>query len=827
MEPHGAPPPPYTEIDTLSHSLSVGSPAGESDIRGDDASSIAASSSPSNIIYTPPDSPRGSQHTLSGGGGDDYRHTTPSAQAYFDSRPALRRTPSGSLIISVGINENATADDFPYPTWAGERETTEQDWQTFVNHLLPDHAAKTNSHIIDRKLRNESEAHAPETKRDIAEAQLDRFRSSSDTSDDSRDVDATIREWNDGFFSLRGITIRRLPLPTAAQVPDARTGAREQRPLPRETQMPGAWHDAEERGPPPIEAQPQSGAREPGANQARWNPFSFIDRNGIQIGPLRIDGDRVAFGNTLVVDRRGVRWNGQNSEGPAFEANSRGMRWRNPTFPGQTEPTGFNNHQGHEGGRGDPSDSESSITSSSSDSASSIGSLPDWDDLKDNQLPVMKQSITSWLAHPEQPVTKDMVKRAKASIKAAKTSPSVGRASPSADKQALRQEIRGLVQQFNQLKKQQKASARAARKERREQRKALRHERRTRRHAERREHRSQRRRFRRGENEEQSPNQLHRGHGNPRAFVDMPGSFFTGFGAVHNSPNIPGVPSVPPPPPPPPPPFYHPPTFPPGPSGFFGPGRSGGPGFFGGRGGMFGHRGRRGGGCSGRGPFGWEQHVQQATQQAAQAVARSQEQASRAIATSMRQAAEAQEQAMRQAAEAREQAMRQVAAATQNVGTMFSHNSNGNNNLAAATAGPSQPPQLQRQELPGYLTESTESKRTIRPLQPQKQEQSDPSAHESKYATVDRLEEQLSHDLESLWALQEKILLEKNRGSSSNDDKKTAATTTTTDAEAQAAKLEKEIQGINAEINRLRLEADEEFAMRLMEEEVEGGGRRV
>ncbi|KAF3058696.1 hypothetical protein GL218_05651 [Daldinia childiae] len=418
------PPPPYTETDIHSHSSR--SPVAQPGANDDNVS--VTTSSHSTTIYTPPETPRESHLNFPG---SDDRHTIASAHSYFESRSTIRGATGKPFVISLAITEDASPDDFPYPGWAREHDTTEQDWQTFLNYLLPDHVSRTNSNVIERKLQAEDEKQSSNTSRSIAEAQLGQIKSSTNlATQTSHDVDAMIREWNDGFFGPRGVTIER----TTPQPPStSRTPATQQI--------------------PPVEPQPQPQPQPQGqSSRSWWNPFRPLEANGrgLRMGRLTIDNDRVSFGDSFEVDRNGGVAVAEGAGGEiALTMVTRDRRDRSPSL------------------------SSSGSSSSDSDSGSSIGSLPDCDDLNDSQLPYAKQSIRTWLDHPEQPVTKGMLKALRSEIKAAKNAP------PPADdptwevnKQATRREVQALLARFQNLKREQKRRARALRKEKREQKKA-------------------------------------------------------------------------------------------------------------------------------------------------------------------------------------------------------------------------------------------------------------------------------------------------------------------------------------------------------------------
>lgn len=693
MEPHeDIPPPPYSETDIYSQpgshghhaSVTSGTSSGSTNANapgtgtgfGDDASSVAASSSSPgdgdhNIIYTPPETPReGSplhRHRHYDDSTTDYI-TNASAEAYFEFRPApshlLHRgaqfdgsgndntiTVYISIATGRGTGQATTSPSLPpYPAdWAPARDVTEQDWHTFVNYLIPDRGGRGGVNDL----------------------------SSSSSSFAQGVMQDTLRDWNVGFFGPRGVTVRirdQTPTPARDGGPSSIAAAA----AARDAKMPGAWDEEEA----PSSSPPPPPAAAPGGNDAPregggpgWNPFE-VNSRGVRIGPLTIDGDRVSIGQSFQVDSRGVRWGGRTiggagqppvptpfdgqhqqsrggERGPAIGCGSMGMRggWGSGHLPGgvgmgmgagvggpgfgapwnpfdhvaQAQHThGF--HAPHPGihrprSASDASfassPSSSSSTSDSSDSSSSdssIGSLPAYEDLQDAQIPVTRQSITTWLSHPEQPVTRAMLKAARADIRAAATTTrrtsnttTTNNTTNLHQVQQQRLEVRQLLNQFQTFKRSQRDLRRADHRCRRDERKAARlarkvdkkvrrmeHKaRRTADRAGRRERRTAEREVRRAERENRD-----RGVGGGRRRGGAGGGVhqhLSPLGVPVGMPMPPRVPNI-----------HVPPPHVPGPGGaFFGP-RSGffGGGGFGGRrgGGSFGFGGGRGfGGRGGRG----------------------------------------------------------------------------------------------------------------------------------------------------------------------------------------------------------------------------------
>ncbi|OTA70333.1 hypothetical protein K449DRAFT_393336 [Hypoxylon sp. EC38] len=777
------PPPPYSETDIYSRS---GRAPGARTGPNDDDASIDASSSQSTTIYTPPETPRESHHSFSGG--DDH-HTVASAHSYFESRPTLAKRASGhNLVISLAIAEDASPDDFPYPDWANAHDTTEQDWQTFLNYLLPDHASRANSQILERKLRAEKDTQSSTTEKSVAEAQLEQIKSSSDSpSQPLRDIDAMIHEWNDGFFGPRGITIQRAQAPASQHPPTA-----------------------------DPQSEPQTQSQEQAA-RSRWNPFRPFTANSraLRIGRLTIDGDHVSFGDSFEVDRNGVRWNNSSTEDPRFMFDN-GVRGDIPRGPGpfggfqegrgrsfdegirrgRGRPLWTAGHNHHHYGPRDHSANSHSSSSSESDSGSdsSIGSLPDWDDLKDNQLPVTKQSISAWLAHPEQPVTREMLKAARSNIKAAKNAPLPAN-DPAWDvsREAMRQEVRALLARFKELKREQKKSLKAIKKERR----AVKRERKERRRAEKRERRTHERDFRQAERE----NRRHARRGGPfHSF--SPASAGSAANVIpprlHPTPHIPNVPSAP------------------GAPGFFGPNHFGGPGFFGG--------GMRGGPFGGNRP--WEAHARLARRQAELARAHGLEQAelARSEAESTRAHAQSHAEAVRLEARRTAEASRAHADSVRALALSQADRARADAQRTAESARA----QAAAATAAAMWTSGASSYASVY-AQPEPQSTGTTPAvssgngngngndNRNKYETADALEAQIVAKATTLLTLRDTIEREQieaaRRGQ--GDDKGKSKT----QAQQEAEDLEREIENLGRDVERLRLEADEELARKMAEEE--------
>lgn len=110
------------------------------------------------------------------------------------------------------------------------------------------------------------------------------------------------------------------------------------------------------------------------------------------------------------------------------------------------------------------SDDSSLSSSGSSESDVSVGSIPDYEDLMDCQLPVIKQSLMEWLDHSDQPITRDTVSEMRQSIQVATANDS---RQESQDLSDMRREVKDLTKLFREAKRAQRKQRKDARKERR------------------------------------------------------------------------------------------------------------------------------------------------------------------------------------------------------------------------------------------------------------------------------------------------------------------------------------------------------------------------
>ncbi|KAK3358893.1 hypothetical protein B0T25DRAFT_78999 [Lasiosphaeria hispida] len=304
------PPPPYSETDVFSNAGGARPSVSPASHEADDATQSTASTN-GDVIYTPPLTPRSSHQ--SSFGEVDHLSVSSAAAAYFETRspPALQNLPQ--LIHSVTLRDDTSAADLPFPSaLLGPRDVKPEDWLTFVNFLLPHHAAASNEAVIDRKLRAERLSEDARSERSHAEkAQLGQIRREDGGDDRGRaTLEATVREWNDGFFAPRRVMI---------QVNTATAAAPAEEEVVR---VPGAWDASFD--------QPAAAASR--SRFARFNPFGGAGGNGgearggrFRLGGFAIDGDRVSFGNRFVADSNGVRIGSFSADANGVSVNGQPM----------------------------------------------------------------------------------------------------------------------------------------------------------------------------------------------------------------------------------------------------------------------------------------------------------------------------------------------------------------------------------------------------------------------------------------------------------------------------------------------------------------------
>lgn len=449
MDPHhDVPPPPYSETDIYSHSQ-PGSPPSSVPLSYSRRADDAISSSTEDVQYTPPLTPITTRSVAT--------EPRPAAAAFFDSRPPPSRTPPDRLEHTITINAETRPQDLaPRPEFAAH-DVSEQDWTTFVNFILPDHAARNNEAVVERKLRVESDAGSS---RGDAEAQLGSIRSDDGSQPRSapprEDVERTVDEWNTFFFGPRGISIRLTSEP----------GAR---------QMPGAWDESFDTN----AGNTENGAANTNTNAAgeSGNPFSW------GLGGIRVTQDGISIGNHLEAHRHGVRV-GQ------FSVDHSGI-----TYGGRPlVPTLNSGHGGYYGagcpGRAAqsqprtaptaPANANNCGSSSECDSESSDGDemeeMLDYDELLDDddglsaeQYNVCSEALKRWINAPTQHITRADLRSLKGQMRALKVHHS---SLPSVERKERKKELKALLKAVRRLVKQQKQERRQLRRQERQRKRA-------------------------------------------------------------------------------------------------------------------------------------------------------------------------------------------------------------------------------------------------------------------------------------------------------------------------------------------------------------------
>lgn len=436
-------PPPYSATDIYSTSGADQSVAGSANSRGED--SLAASE----VIYTPPATPGGFAETNNQG-----------AAQYIDSRPVPSTVPGGTTVKLITLTEESIADDFAYDNGLSPRDVSSQDWATFINFLLPDHTTRGNDVILDRKLREEAQSQAGGSgstagHSDAATVHLEGLRdrgfrlSPEELIQQHANARAMVQQWNRGFFGPRGIEIRM-------NIQDGPP-----------SDMPGSWN--------PAFTDAAAGAN------TRGQPAGAAGQ-AASFGGLVMDSNGIRWGNSIAMDSNGVRFGGlvMDSKGIRMGGGGGGPSGPPPDARGFSNHGHHSCHSGHgaERGRGPMPGSfpqrrrSMSAGSDSSSSESSVGSLPDYDDVKESQMPVYLSILQDLTTHPEQIRSRGDLNHARAAIKAAKSNP----VNPALNKASMKAQIKALHQAWKKIKREQRKIQREERRVRRKQRRGERKE---------------------------------------------------------------------------------------------------------------------------------------------------------------------------------------------------------------------------------------------------------------------------------------------------------------------------------------------------------------
>lgn len=455
MDPnHDPPPPPYSETDIYSQPGNPPSAGPSSRARHADDS---VSSSTEDVQYTPPLTPTTTRSVAA--------EPRPAVAAFFDSRPVLGRTLSGPLEHTITISAETRPQDLtPHSDFAA-RDVSEQDWRTFVNFLLPDHAARSNEAVVERKLRAESDAGSS---LEDAEAQLGSIRSDDGSQSQSapprEDIERTVEEWNTFFFGPRGISIRLTGEPEARQ-------------------MPGAWDESfDSKAPANTEnsaANANTSAPREAGNSFSWglggirvtqdgiSIGSLLEahRGGVRVGQVAVDHSGITYGGRPLVPAQGRGYGGYYSSGCHAQAG--------PFQPrrAQTAPAPANL---------DKCGSSSSESDSESSDGDEVEEMLDYDDLLDDddslgadQFNVCSEALKRWLNAPAQHVTKADLRALKGQMRVLKLHRS---ALPPAEMKQSKKELKALLKATKSLIKRQKQERRQVRRQEKQKRRAERRE---------------------------------------------------------------------------------------------------------------------------------------------------------------------------------------------------------------------------------------------------------------------------------------------------------------------------------------------------------------
>ncbi|OAA80434.1 RING finger domain-containing protein [Akanthomyces lecanii RCEF 1005] len=505
----GDAPPPYSETDIYSNSGAGAVPSAPPTLADDVTSRM---SSNEEIIYTPPDTPRttNSRSVITG---------IPQAGAdlYFETRPPPPPgvIPPSTLVHALHLETQSLPDDFPFPSDWEKRDINAQDWATFINFLLPDHTTRGNDVILERKLRAEAESEAGDSVssgRSQAELQRHMMRTAGpealqDEAQRQANAMATVHEWNEGFFTPRGITIS-----IAASEDD-------------EVDYGATARDGEE---------------QPAPGSGWWpNASSFrIDAGGIAYGKKFVmDGRGIRLGS-LIMDANGIRTAGHDGDAPGIlqdagaGPSSRSVPDAEPTR-GRAQASDNMTGKGKGTARDRSASSVSSASSaSSSSSVSSLDSLPDYDEVREQQLPAYLNILRDWTSKPSHLRTNTDVVWLKNELSLAK----FHTANPTTDKRELKAQIKMLLKQWKQIQREQRKTQRGTRSARKKQRRQEKRERKQ----WRRDLKRSQRDVRRAEKEARR----HGGHMPPVPFVP-PLPHGRSMPAVPAGPAVPAMPAMP------------------------------------------------------------------------------------------------------------------------------------------------------------------------------------------------------------------------------------------------------------------------------------------
>jgi ankyrin repeat protein len=141
-----------------------------------------------------------------------------SAIPYFELRSQGYERPIDTLYHRVVIGPDTRPDDLPYPQpidkWLGRRVDS-QDWDTFLNHLFPQHSIENHSQISYKELKSETMLRSVDASPLLEDYQRSESASLMDPSYAHAETNylrelrlsTVTAEWNEGFFGPRGLKV--------------------------------------------------------------------------------------------------------------------------------------------------------------------------------------------------------------------------------------------------------------------------------------------------------------------------------------------------------------------------------------------------------------------------------------------------------------------------------------------------------------------------------------------------------------------------------------------------------------------------------------------
>ena len=399
----------------------------------------------------------------------EYDHLASlAANAFFDSRPAIDSFHGAHTTHAINVTTSTQPLELSYPAGFEAHDVHHADWLTFANFLLP--------HQI---LNEGGRAEHTQSQRDLEDAistldslDVDEKGAHSQPAvlggaqESRHKFEATISEWNRGFFHPRGIHIvLTSPSPVAdvevlhAALPDA-TPARV---IP--TWIP---YDHE------IIGESSSAGRRRGFFRGfQAGPHG----GGFRMGPIVADNDGFRMGNLFKADQRGVRLGGSRGIVADDSGVSMGGRSIFRREVGDHDRERVNLDVPVRKATRSASVSSASSTGSldSLKSDSSCGSLLDYDDIENHQLLTAKEAVYELLHDIDEPMTKTEVLQARAKIQQ-QIDEQYTQTAP--ETVILRREVKDLLKMFRDRKRAEKAARRMAERERQALRRAERKDRR-------------------------------------------------------------------------------------------------------------------------------------------------------------------------------------------------------------------------------------------------------------------------------------------------------------------------------------------------------------